>query len=88
MLLIFNSEFYILIWQLSYYFTTLEFVNRVYDPGIYINFNLFWIIPNLITLILIYYTLAFQNTAVAQSKITYINGDTGVLRYRYVFCLG
>jgi len=28
------------------------------------------------------YDPAFQNTAVAQSKITYINGDTGVLRYR------
>ncbi|CAG8504071.1 9501_t:CDS:2 [Paraglomus brasilianum] len=28
------------------------------------------------------YDPAYQNTAVAQSKITYINGDAGVLRYR------
>ncbi|CAG8540627.1 4820_t:CDS:2, partial [Diversispora eburnea] len=28
------------------------------------------------------YDPAFQNTAVCQSKITYINGDGGVLRYR------
>ncbi|CAJ0751640.1 14654_t:CDS:2, partial [Entrophospora sp. SA101] len=28
------------------------------------------------------YDPAFQNTAVAKSKITYINGDAGILRYR------
>ncbi|CAJ0886195.1 7700_t:CDS:2 [Entrophospora sp. SA101] len=41
----------------------------------YINLNIFVCLNSV-------YDPAFQNTAVAKSKITYINGDAGILRYR------